>query len=109
MVGIHALNVAILVRIQARQLHFSLALCYNSFTMAKADYLIKLTYDREYKGYVAECLNLFGCMSQGKTKTEALRNIEKAIKAYMAVVTKQTKGQELSIREVALPHISLSV
>jgi len=77
--------------------------------MTKADYLIKLIYDRDYKGYVAECLNLYGCMSQGKTKEKALKNIEKAIKAYMEVVTKQTKGQEISIREVALPHISLSV
>ncbi|OGD95699.1 hypothetical protein A3F02_04050 [Candidatus Curtissbacteria bacterium RIFCSPHIGHO2_12_FULL_38_9b] len=76
--------------------------------MTKADYLIQLTYDKEYKGYVAECLNLYGCMSQGKTKEEAVKNIEKAIKAYMEVVTKQTKGREISIREVTLPHISLS-
>ena len=76
--------------------------------MTKADYLIKLTYDKDYKGYVAECLNLYGCMSQGKTKNEALKNIEKAIKAYMEVVAKQTKGQEISIREVALPQITLS-
>ena len=41
--------------------------------MTKADYLIQLTYDKEYKGYVAECLNLYGCMSQGKTKAEAIR------------------------------------
>ena len=76
--------------------------------MTKADYLIKLIYDREYKGYVAECLNLYGCMSQGKTKAEALENIEKAIKAYMEVITKQTKGQEISIREVSIPRISIS-
>ncbi|OGE09899.1 hypothetical protein A3A60_04910 [Candidatus Curtissbacteria bacterium RIFCSPLOWO2_01_FULL_42_26] len=76
--------------------------------MTKADYLIQLTYDRQYKGYVAECLNLYGCMSQGKTKREALKNIEKAIKAFNDVVIKQTKGQEISLREVVLPHISLS-
>ena len=76
--------------------------------MTKADYLIKLTYDKEYEGYVAECLSLYGCMSQGKTKKEALTNIDKAIKAYMEVVTKQTKGQEISIREVILPQISVS-
>jgi len=76
--------------------------------MAKADYLIKLTYDREYKGYVAECLNLYGCMSQGKTKKEALENIEKAIKAYMEVVVKKVKGKEITLREVTLPSISFS-
>lgn len=76
--------------------------------MTKADYLIKLTYDKEYKGHVAECLNLYGCMSQGKTKEEALANIEKAIKAYMEVVAKETKGKEIKLREVTLPKISLS-
>ena len=76
--------------------------------MAKADYLIKLTYDREYKGYVAECLNLYGCMSQGKTKAEALKNIEKAIKAYMEVVARQARGKEVKIREISLPQISFS-
>ena len=49
----------------------------------RLDYLIKLTYDKTYKGYVADVVNLFGCMSQGKTKKEALENAEKAIKAYI--------------------------
>lgn len=47
----------------------------------KLDYLIELSYDRTYKGYVADVVNLYGCMSQGKTKVEALKNVEKAIKA----------------------------
>lgn len=49
----------------------------------KLDYLIELTYDKSYNGYVADVVNLFGCMSQGKTKTEALKNADKAIKAYI--------------------------
>lgn len=52
----------------------------------KLDYIIKLTYDKSYKGYVADVVNLYGCMSQGKTKEEALDNIEKAIKAYMEAI-----------------------
>ena len=50
--------------------------------IGKLDYLIKLTYDKVYKGYVADVINLYGCMSQGKTKKEALKNVEKAIKAF---------------------------
>lgn len=46
---------------------------------------VKLTYDPEYNGYVAGVVNLYGCMSQGKTKKEALENVEKAISAYMKV------------------------
>lgn len=49
----------------------------------KLDYLIKLTYDKEYKGYVADVINLYGCMSQGKTKKEAIANAQKAISAFL--------------------------
>jgi predicted RNase H-like HicB family nuclease len=43
-------------------------------------------------------------MSQGKTKEEALENIDKAIKAYMEVLEKEPAG-ELATRkvEVAIP------
>lgn len=60
----------------------------------KLDYLIKLTYDKTYKGYVADVVNLYGCMSQGKTKKEALGNVEKAIRAYMNIVTR-SKGKSV--------------
>lgn len=67
----------------------------------KLDYLIKLTYDRTYKGYVAEVVNLYGCMSQGKTKEEALKNAEKAIKAYMEALNLDSKNN-LTKRSVML-------
>lgn len=69
----------------------------------KLDYLIELTYDKSYKGYVADVINLYGCMSQGKTKEEALTNVEKAIKAYMEVVSKVNKNSELIQRSIATP------
>lgn len=69
----------------------------------KLDYLIELTYDKTYKGYVAEVINLYGCMSQGKTKKEALANVDKAIKAYMEVVAKTDRHIELVGRRVETP------
>lgn len=69
----------------------------------KLDYLVELTYDKTYKGYVAEVINLYGCMSQGKTKKEALTNVDKAIKAYMEVATKNDKDIELVGRRVETP------
>lgn len=72
----------------------------------KLDYLIKLTYDRDYDGYVADVVNLFGCMSQGKTKEEALSNAEKAIKAYMKVLS---KNSELTKRTVSTSFSVLNV
>lgn len=70
----------------------------------KLDYLIKLSYDKAYGGYVADVINLFGCMSQGKTKKEALENAEKAIKAYMKVVTQnKDKNSQFTKKSVDTP------
>ena len=69
----------------------------------KLDYLIELTYDKSYKGYVADVVNLFGCMSQGKTKEEALVNAEKAIRAYMKIVVKTGRNIDTVRRRVETP------
>jgi predicted RNase H-like HicB family nuclease len=36
--------------------------------------------------WVAECPSLTGCVSQGKTKEEAIANIREAIAAYIAAL-----------------------
>ena len=42
---------------------------------------------RDEDGYwVVECLSLKGCVSQGKTKEEALSNIKEAIAGYVAAL-----------------------
>ena len=46
-------------------------------------FAVRLEYDPEYGGYVVSVPSLPGCMSQGKTKEEALRNIEDAIEGYL--------------------------
>ncbi|MBI2596567.1 type II toxin-antitoxin system HicB family antitoxin [Candidatus Daviesbacteria bacterium] len=75
----------------------------------KLDYIIKLTYDKAYKGYVADVVNLYGCMSQGKTKKEALENIEKAIKAYMEVITSNKESNtQYAKRSVDTPIPTLN-
>ena len=45
-------------------------------------YTIIIEKGRE-SGYVAYAPALKGCVSQGKTKTEALKNIKEAIEAYV--------------------------
>jgi len=51
-------------------------------------FLVNLQYDFEYGGFVAECPSLPGCMSQGKTRKEALDNIEEAVVGYIKVLKK---------------------
>ena len=49
--------------------------------------------------YVAECPSLPGCISQGKTRTEALENIKDAIKGYLASLKKHNEPIPPSINE----------
>jgi len=49
--------------------------------------LFRVVFTPGEDGYiVAECVDLPGCMSQGKTEQEALENIEDAIKACLSVI-----------------------
>ena len=66
-------------------------------------YLIEFSYDKVYKGYVADVVNLYGCMSQGKTKKEALDNVKKAIRAYMEVVEKSEDKVSIFPEVVNIP------
>lgn len=52
---------------------------------------VYLEYDIEYGGFVADCPALPGCMSQGKTKEEVLKNIKEAIQGYLKVLKKHSK------------------
>ncbi len=42
-----------------------------------------IIYPGEDGFYVAECPSLPGCISQGKTKEEAIKNIKEAIEGYL--------------------------
>jgi predicted RNase H-like HicB family nuclease len=45
-----------------------------------------LVYHGEDEFWVAECPSLPGCISQGKSKEEAIANIREAIDGYIAVL-----------------------
>jgi predicted RNase H-like HicB family nuclease len=45
-----------------------------------------IIYSGEDGYWVAECPSLPGCISQGKTKEEAVTNIKEAIKGYVAAL-----------------------
>jgi predicted RNase H-like HicB family nuclease len=48
--------------------------------------LTVITYSGEDGYIVAECLEIPGCLSQGKTKEEALQNIQDAIRECLSVI-----------------------
>ncbi len=49
--------------------------------------------------FVAECPTLPGCLSQGKTRKEALKNIQDAIIGYLKSLKKHHEPIPPSIRE----------
>ena len=56
--------------------------------MIAMDYQV-LLYTDEDGYYVAECLDLQGCISGGKTKKDALENIKEAIQGYNESIVKE--------------------
>ena len=66
-------------------------------------YLITLT-QGEDRYIVAECPSLPGCVSQGKTREEALKNIQEAIEGIIEV----RKAQKLPILSPDIVEISVA-
>ncbi len=58
--------------------------------------IFNVTIDRDEDGvFVVECPSIPGCVSQGKTKEEAVENIKDAIKSCLEV--RAEKGMPLTI------------
>jgi predicted RNase H-like HicB family nuclease len=66
-----------------------------------------ITYDPEYEGYVVDVPELPGCMSQGKTIDEALKNIKDAIKGWLEVEKRHGRIDEVEEREVLLGEVTI--
>jgi len=57
---------------------------------------LSVTIDRDEDGvWVVECPSIPGCVSQGKTKPQALKNIEEAIALCLEV--RAERGQPLTV------------
>ncbi|HLE34524.1 MAG TPA: type II toxin-antitoxin system HicB family antitoxin, partial [Nitrososphaerales archaeon] len=46
------------------------------------------------EGFVVRCLELPGCLSEGQTKEEALKNIHDAIRLYLDDIKKEVKRKK---------------
>jgi predicted RNase H-like HicB family nuclease len=60
-------------------------------------------YQDEDGWYVVECPLIPGCMSQGKTEAEALKNIQEAIQLCLEVRREQNLPLTISSREIEVP------
>lgn len=58
--------------------------------------IFNVTIERDEDGiFIVECSSIHGCVSQGKTKVEALENIKEAIK--MCLEVRAEKGLPLTV------------
>ena len=53
--------------------------------------MVNLIFDPQYKGYVADVPELPGCMSQGKTVDQALKNVREAILLYLETTPRKKR------------------
>ena len=61
------------------------------------EYTVLLHWDAEYNGYWVEVPTLPGCVSQGKTKEEALVNAKEAIELHLDGMRED--GEEIPVEE----------
>jgi antitoxin HicB len=60
----------------------------------------RIIYEQDEDGiFVAECINLPGCISQGKTLQEAKENIKESIEGYIESLNKHNEPIPPSIYE----------
>ncbi len=60
---------------------------------------VVIEYHQEDEIYVATCPTLPGCISQGKTRAEAITNIQDAIKGYIESLKKHKEPIPYPIQE----------
>ena len=54
------------------------------------------------EGFVVRCLELPGCISEGKTEEEAIRNIGDAIKLYLKDVEREAKEKKAKVIPITI-------
>jgi len=54
------------------------------------------------EGFVAKCLELPGCLTEGKTETEALKNIQDAIRLYLEDVQAEAREKKARLVRVTV-------
>ena len=60
---------------------------------------LKIAISKDEGGfYVVECINLPGCISQGRTQEEAMENIKDAINGYLKSLKKH--NEDIPIKDV---------
>jgi predicted RNase H-like HicB family nuclease len=71
-------------------------------------FTIALREDKEEGGFVAECLDMPGCVSQGETEEEAVQNIQSAIKACLEVMFEDCVREVVQQKRQSTSYVGIS-
>ena len=69
--------------------------------MEVRDYHVSLKRQRG-EGFVAKCIELPGCLSEGRTEAEALKNIRDAIRLYLEDVHAEAREKKARLVQVTV-------
>lgn len=72
-------------------------------------FTVTLTPDEDDGGWVAECVELPGCVSEGETQHEALENIVDAITSVLAFRMEQQLPDDRGARDGGPRRVALTV
>jgi len=65
--------------------------------------------EQDKNGFVAECLDLQGCYTQGETYEEVLKNIKDAIKLHVADRGAKKEKLLMSERSFSLSNLQIAI
>ncbi len=54
------------------------------------------------EGFVARCIELPGCLTEGRTEAEALKNVQEAIRLYLQDVEAEAKDKKARLVQVTV-------
>jgi len=69
--------------------------------MEARNYHVSLTRQKG-EGFVARCIELPGCLSEGKTEAEAIKNVQDAIRLYLEDVHAEAKEKRAKLVQVTV-------
>jgi predicted RNase H-like HicB family nuclease len=82
--------------------------CVGEESSSDMTFTVVLREDQEEGGFIAECLDMPGCVSEGETKAEALNNIQNAIRACLSVIFEDCVREVVRHRRLSTSYVGIS-
>lgn len=71
--------------------------------------VLHIQFFREGEWFIAKCVDIPGCISQGRTKEEAMANIQDAIDGCLSVIREDLHGSEPDDNEFSMEIIPMRI